>query len=257
MKRIDISASKWYKGMPYGAPGSGKTHFCGTFSQDDRTAPVLHIDCGGNPETLNNLDRVGDVIQLEKLADLNYIYDWLFKGQPDKHPMVSEMGAKPGYKTIILDTGSDLQRHNFKSVMKEESLHIADTRRSPEFGDWRAVLATMTEIAYGFFKLPMHVVITAWEKTEVDASTGATRYRPFFTGQSIDTVPGYALNVGRMINPARAEGRIAQMLKDKPDAKSVIIFQPSKTYDAKDQNGFNIPAMINPTAAKLLDLLEK
>lgn len=256
MKKIDIAASKYYKGMPYGTAGSGKTHFCGTFELDERTAPVLHIDCGGNPETLNNLGKTGTVMQLEKLADLNYIYDWLFKRQPDKHPMVSEYGATPGYKTISIDTGSDLQRHNFKTVMKEESLHIADTRRSPEFGDWRAVLATMTEIAYGFYKLPMHVIITAWEKTETDNATGATRFRPFFTGQSIDTVPAYALNVARMINPARAEGRIAQMLKDKPDAKSVMIFQPSKSYDAKDQNGFNIPAMINPTATKLLDLLD-
>lgn len=257
MKRISIESSRYVKLMPYGYPGSGKTHLCGTFSLDDRTAPVLHIDCGGNPETLGNLDRSGDVCRLERISELNVIYDWIMRGQPINHEAVSALGLAAGYKTLVLDGISDLQGYSFVSIMGEENQKIADVPRKPEFGDWRAVLAQMTKISKKLFQLDMHVIVTAWEKEDVDRDTGAIRYRPLLVGQSVDMVPGYALAVGRVINPARADGQIAKLLKDKPDARSIIIFQPGKSYDAKDQNGFNIPAMINPTASKLLDLLEK
>lgn len=258
MKRIEIRNSKHIKIMPYGYPGSGKTHFCGTFSEDERSAPVLHIDCGGNPETLGNFETIADVLRIEKIAELNAIYDWFVKGQTFDHQLVDKMGVTPGYKTLIFDGISDLQRYSFDAVMATEGNAPASISRAAEWSDYRGVLSQMTKIAKAFFSLEnIHIVITAWEKTETDIDTGAMRFRPFLQGQSIDTVPGYALCVGRMINPARADGSIAKLLKDKPDAKSIIVFQPGKSYDAKDQNGFNVPAMINPTATKLLDLLEK
>lgn len=255
MKKIDIAKSKHIKLMPYGYPGSGKTHLCGTFALDDRTAPVLHIDCGGNPETLGKFEQIGDVLRLERIAELNAVHDFFVKGQPTNHVLVSQFGVTPGYKTLILDGISDLQRYSFVSVMGEENQQIADVPRKPEFGDWRAVLGQMTKISKKLFDLSMHVVVTAWEKADTDQDTGITRFRPLLVGQSIDTVPGYALAVGRMINPSRADGKVAQLLKDNASAKSIIIFVPTKNYDAKDQHGFGVPALLDPSASKLLDLI--
>lgn len=257
MKRINISQSKYIKTMPYGYPGSGKTHLCGTFALDERTAPVLHIDCGGNPETLGKFEAVGDVLRIDKFAELNAVIDWFQKGQPAQHPLAVQMEIQPGYKTLIFDGISDLQRYSFDAVMATEGNAPASISRAAEWSDYRGVLSQMTKVAKAIYALEMHIVITAWERAEVDADTGAIRYRPFLQGQSIDTVPGYALSIGRMINPARADGAIAKLLKDNPTAKSIIIFQPTKSYDAKDQNGFNVNAMLDPTATKLLDLIEK
>lgn len=256
MKRIDVQRSKHIKTLVYGYPGSGKTHFCGTFALDDRSSPVLHVDCAGNPSTLRNLDAMPDVISIDKFSDLNYIYDWLVKGQPTNHPLVTQMNLTPGYKTLVFDGISDLQRYSFDAVMGEEGKDIADKPRAPEFGDWRGVLKQMTAIAHRFFSLPMHVVVTAWEYVKTD-EYGQTRYRPFLQGQSIDTVPGYALCVARLIHKSRVNGAMEKALKDIPDTVNVMLLQPTKNYDAKDQNGFGISYLTNPTATKLLDLLEK
>lgn len=257
MKRVNISQSKYIKLMPYGYPGSGKTHLCGTFSLDDRTRPVLHIDCGGNPETLGKFERIADVLRIDKFAELNAVIDWFQKGQPLDHQLVKAMDIQPGYKTLIFDGISDLQRYSFDAVMATEGNAPASISRAAEWSDYRGVLSQMTKVAKAIFALEnVHVVMTAWERAETDLETGFTRYRPFLQGQSIDTVPGYALAIGRMIIPSRTDGQIAKLLKDNPTAKSIIIFQPTKSYDAKDQNGFNVNAVLDPTATKLLDLIE-
>lgn len=256
MKRVNVAQSKYVKTLVYAYPGSGKTHLLGTFALDERTAPVLHIDCGGNPETLGKFERIPDVVRLEKISELNAIHDWLVKKQPKDHPMVTQMGLVPGYKTLNFDGISDGQRYSFDAVMATEGSQIASITRAAEWADYRGVLSQMTKISKALFALEMHVMMTAWEKAETDIETGFTRYRPFLQGQSIDTVPGYALSIGRMIIPSRADGQIAKLLKDNPTAKSIIIFQPTKSYDAKDQNGFNVNAMLDPTATKLLDLIE-
>lgn len=257
MKRINLEQSLYLKGMPYGYPGSGKTWFCGTFANDERTAPVLHIDCAGNPETLTQLPKMGDVLRIEKIADLNAIYDWFVRGQPNEHVMVKEFGLTSGYKTLVFDGISDLQRYSFEAVMNDTGIAIANIPKTAEWSDYRGVLAMMSKISKRFFQLDMHVIITAWEKTEVDNDTGAQRFRPFLQGQSIDTVPGYALFVGRMIHPSRLDGQLAKFVKDHSEvAKSVMVLVPGKSYDAKDQNGIGQSLIINPTATKLLNAIE-
>jgi hypothetical protein len=117
MKRVNITQSKYIKKLIYGYPGSGKTHLCGTYALDERTSPVLHIDCGGNPETLGKFEHIPDVVRLEKISELNAIHDWLVKKQPKDHPMVTQMGLTPGYKTLNFDGISDGQRYSFDAVM--------------------------------------------------------------------------------------------------------------------------------------------
>lgn len=256
MKKLNIEASRYIKILPYGYPGSGKTHFCGTFANDDRTAPVLHVDCGGNPDSLLKHSNVPDVIRLDKFSELNHIYDWLTSGQPSNHALVTKMGLTPGYKTLVFDGISDLQRYSFEAVMSDEGKAIADLPKAAEWADYRGVLAQMTKIAKRFFALEMHVVVTAWESTKVD-DIGVTRYRPFLQGQSIDTVPGYALAVARLIHKSRVDGQLKKALENVEDSVNVMLLQPSRTYDAKDQNGFGVAFMVNPTATKLMDLLER
>lgn len=264
MRATNPSEIQWLKLLLYGDPGSTKTRTAATAAQDPRTAPALLIDIGGNPISIRDYDKRPDIISIDALTDLNLIYSWLKGGQVTtaefmqankKVNFVETMQLHPPYKTLIIDGVTDLQRFSFGLVTGNDSTGPGDLPNETKRPHFNAVLGQMVKIARMFYDLPMHVIMTALEHSDKDATTELITYRPLLLGQSASEVAGYAYVVGRLVHRTRIADKIG-FAEDAigKTATSIALFKPSGKYVAKDQTGRLGSYMIDPSMTKIMDL---
>lgn len=276
METVNLSLeNQFLRLMIYGKAGSGKTTLTATAELDQRLAPVLHIDAGGNPISVIKTGAQPKIIRMTKLADLNFIYDWLVKGQPEAHPMVQEVGCVPGYKTIVLDGLTRIQFMSFGVAMGNTEIPPGTMPSKPEWDHYGRVLLNMTNAFTKFYELKMHVMITALEDaerqlydpdkaklktTEMDDSDYYYQAMPAIDGKSLGRVTGMAESVIRMAAKHKVEPSLVKQLEkvlNKPVRHCVAQFKETRSAYAKDQHGFGVSYMADPTCTQLMDLLEK
>ena len=277
MQVIDLTNPEYLAVMPYGKPGSGKTTFLGTACDDDRTYPCLHVDISGNPETLAKRTIVVDgkrvpgrkpyVVRLGKLHELNAIFDWFIKGQPDAHPMVDKMGCRPGYKALLFDGVTAVQRKSFAVVLGQE-LQPGDIPIKAEWPTYAAVLRQMLVIATAFMQelrnQRIHVLMSCLEHTEqrfmVPGET-KTMYQyaePGLQGQAVTELPGEALAVLRFAHKTAWPVEIGKAMKAQ---YTIAQLREDRYVYAKDQHGFGgTPVnesiyLADPKVSQLLDAI--
>lgn len=261
--------------MIYGKAGSGKTTLTAGASLDARTAPVLHIDAGGNPISVIRAGATPKIVRMTKLADLNYIFDWLYRGQPEDHEMVKSAGCVPGYKTLVLDGLTRIQFMSFAVAMGNTAAKPGDMPSKPEWDHYSRVLLNMTNAFVQFYDLKMHVIVTALEdaekqffdpdkvklkEKELDDSDYYYQAMPAIDGKSLGRVTGMAETVIRMAAKHKVEPSIVKRIEkasEKPIKHCVAQFQETRSAYAKDQHGFGITYMGDPEITAMLDLLEK
>lgn len=241
----------------YGQAGSTKTRTSGTACFDARTAPVLWLDNGGNPVSIRRYETLPDFIGITKLADYNPIYEWLIAGQPKDHILVKEFNLHPPYKTLVIDGVTGTQRLSFGVVLGATNQGPSDIPPGMEFKHHGQVLRQMTVFGESFFyKLNMHVIMTALESEKQDDRVGGFRYGPLLWGQSAGELPGQATAVARMMHVERVDAKTKIAIRDVPEkVDSVAIFRPGPNYVAKDQYGGLPDIMYNPTVTKMLDAI--
>lgn len=259
VERIDLK-SPFVRVLLYGQPGSGKTRTVGTASLDERTAPCLMLDSGGNPVSIREYDPLPDIISITKLADYNPIYEWLAAGQPMDNPIVSDFNLNPPYKSLVIDGITEVQRMSFKTVIGTTNVGPGTIGASAEIQHFNKVLGQMVTFANLFFGLQIHVFMTSLERENQDQMTGAITFKPLLWGQSAGEVPGYAYSVGRMLHRAKLDNRQKKAIEvtEDPvgeDVTAVAFFMPSGKFMAKDQTGTLGAFMIDPSVTKMLDLI--
>ncbi len=256
--RVQPSKEKFLKVLLYGQPGSTKTRTAATAALDSRMAPVLMLEQGGNPLSIRDYPQLPDIIHVEHLEEYNPFYEWLAAGQPADHYVAKRFELKPPYRTLIIDSITEVQRFSFRLVTGNSKTGPGTIPQSTEIQHFNKVLGQMVTFANLFFSLPMHVILTSLEREDRDEATGTIMYKPLLWGQSGSEVAGYAYLVARLVHRAKLQGKELRMVEDAitDDTVSVALFRPSGKYVAKDQYGCMGAYMADPTMTKMLDLLE-
>lgn len=135
----------------YGRSGTGKTTLASTFPQ-----PALIVDIKDV-----GTDSISDVAEMKALDakswdDIELVY-WYLKANPGK------------FKTVILDTVSQLQQLAIEKVLKRKKKALKGTKNAGDWGtmamrDWGEVASLMKTWIINFRDLPMTVVFIAQER---------------------------------------------------------------------------------------------
>lgn len=256
--RVEPKKEEYLKVLLYGQAGSTKTRTAATAALDPRMSPVLMLEQGGNPLSIRSYAQYPTIVHMEKLEEYNPFYEWLSAGQPKDHPVVGHFDLKPPYKTLVIDSITEVQRFSFKMVTGNTKTGPGTIPQSTEIQHFNKVLGQMVTFAHLFFSLPMHVILTSLEREDKDDATGTIMYKPLLWGQSGGEVAGYAYLVARLVHRAKLQGKDLRLVEDaiSDDTVSVALFRPTGKYVAKDQYGCMGAYMADPTMSKLLDLLE-
>ncbi len=261
MKKIIATQDTYLKVLMYGQPGSTKTRTAATAALDERTAPALLLNMGGNPLSIADYEEQPDIYTMSDMRDFNAVFDFLERGMPLNHQMVTQFDARNDYKTVIIDGITDVNRDAMEKATGTTAKGVAELLPAQQIQHYGQVLRMTTRFARLFYNLPMHVIVTALEKEDRDDTSGSIYYRPLVYGQGGGELAAYAYTVARMMHVARVSRQELKTIGESGvegigAATSVAIFQPSGKIMAKDQAGMQIPYMMDPTVTKMLDLIE-
>jgi hypothetical protein len=240
--------------LMYGLPGSYKTRTAYTAALDKRTAPVLSLNCAGNPVSTRDYTSRPDIINMEDLEDFNDPFDWITAGQSPTSVLAKQFDLHPPYKTLIIDQITETQRMYFDRVMgvTRGKLKVAEVPIKREWDHYNTVLQSMIKFSRWHFDLPINVIMIAQEResnTEEGRPIG-----PLLEGQSFQEVTSYAELLVRIQVVPHCDTAIRKLLeKDHPGATHVMWLKPNNKYMAKNQYGGDTSYIINPTLTTLLD----
>lgn len=217
----------WLNVLPYGDPGVGKTMFCGTAQDHPETSPALLLDVEGGSITLRRRADL-DVVQIRTMKQIEDVHKHLFKQ--------SELY----YKTVIIDSLTELQKLDMRTVMQDQFNKKPDTTNIyvPSQREWGMSGERMRMIVRAFRDLPCNTIMTCLAQVEKDDKTSVTSYRPSLPGKLGFEIPGFFDIVGymRAVDSGGDEGIIRTMqvaktekvvAKDRTDSLDQLIRSPS------------------------------
>jgi len=166
--------------------GVGKTHYIGTAGEDPNTGPVLLLDCEGGTDTLRGWPGV-DVKPIRSMYELQVAHEELFKYN------------QGWYKTVALDSLSEIQDIDMRLVMKEAKEKSKDPDNFnidvPSPREWGIGRNHVRIVVRGFRDLPMNVIVTTLTNTIVKEGK-ADRFVPALPGKLGYEIPGFMGIVG-------------------------------------------------------------
>lgn len=222
--------------MVYGDPGVGKTVLAGSASIVEKMSPVLIIDIEGGTLSLNRDYPGVEVIRIGTWSDMQKVYDELYDG-------------KHGYKTVVLDSITEIQKFSMYGIMKE--LLKTDPSRDPDvpgMREWGKNIEQVRRLIRAFRDLPINTIITALAKSERDARTGVTKTTPSLSGKLANEVAGFLDIVVYMYT------KVVQN-EDGAEVKRLLLTQPTDTQVAKDRTGMLPQIIEDPMMQSITDYI--
>lgn len=229
---------KWINLLIYGEPGAGKTYLSATAQDGEETAPILFLDVEGGVVTIRKRRNV-DVVQVRSIKKLDDVYTELEKE-----------GDSLSYKTVIIDSITELQKLDMRTVMDVEY------NRNPDKVDkdvatmraWGKSGERMRKIIRAFRDLPCHTIITALLAQEKDESSNITMYFPSLPGKLRSEVPGFFDIVGLLQTDAKREAGNDVIVRTLQVAKTRRVI-------AKDRTGALPDVVQNPSIPLMWELI--
>ncbi len=218
--------------LVYGNPGAGKTVLAGSADVVPELRPVLFLDVEGG--TLSIRDRYPDVdvTRLQSWADMQRVYDALYKGEHE-------------YQTVVLDSLTEMQKFSMYNIMRDVMKEHPD--RDPEvpsIREWGKNIEQIRKLVRAFRDLPMNTIFTALAATDKDNKTGAVVTRPSLSGKLAMEVGGF-VDIMLYMTTKVVDGEHLRLLQSL-GTDSVI---------AKDRSD-NLPDVVtNPDMQMLYDLV--
>lgn len=205
--------------LVYGEPGAGKTYLAGTALDNKATAPVLFLDVEGGAVTLRKRKNL-DVIQIRTMDQIKQVNDEIFK-----------QGANTYYKTIIIDSLTELQKLDMRTVQKSEKLKGGDKvdEDVPSQRAWGKSGERMRRTISAYKDLPCHVIATCLVGTEYDEANGTTSFYPSLPGKLRGDVPGYFDVVGFLKAESKKVGNETVTIRTLQVAKTARVVAKDRT----------------------------
>lgn len=178
--RRPADATAFVNMLIYGGSGVGKTLLAGSAAKVEEMAPILYIDAEDGELTLGAHKSVSDLIDIAPLTDwddLQHVYNDLYD-------------RKTPYKTVVLDSGTEIQQLAMNSVLGTKG-RVLDTGITPEFKDWYRNTEQIRRMIRAFRDLPMNTIVTALEMDSQDPRTKVMMKRPAFSNKLSAQVPAF------------------------------------------------------------------
>jgi hypothetical protein len=235
--------------MIYGDPGIGKTPLVCTVTECESMLPALLIDCDEGTLSVQETEML-DTIHLTKMSvemsredidnisawnALEEIYRWLRFGDHK-------------YRTIILDGGTEVERHCELSCITHGTNYKKSGDHDPELAelaDYRRIQDRMTRMYKRFRDLRtrdshrVNFIATAHEGKRKDENSGKIMSQPLYIGAGTTKVQSAFDIIGRLT------------ILD--NGKKRIIWKLQPTAKARDRSGNLGDSMDDPSMAKIYE----
>jgi phage nucleotide-binding protein len=206
----------------YGQSGVGKTVFASQFPKPVILAPEEGL--------LSIAGKNIDYISITTPEDIEESYQYLAGPK-----------ARAKYQTVVVDSLTSLQTNVYMPAILE-----SQGRMFPEIRDWGQLLENMRRFSRQMVDLPYNIVFICLEE-EREIEEGSWVTRPMLTGRFANEAPAYVDIVMRLIVEEKR-----RKAGEEPERTRLGIFQPARSYVAKDRSGFLPQVMKDPTPAKVL-----
>lgn len=208
----------------YGDAGTGKTFLAGTAMDNDDTAPVLFLDVEGGTTTL----RKRKELDVKRITT----YDMLKSVINDVY-----MDTEGTYKTIVLDSLTELQEQDMKQIIADRDERRPDLIDTPPSQlEWGINSTHMRSVVRALRDMPLNTIITALEKRDKDEN-GVVSILPNLPGKLAYAVPGFMDIVGYLSTAEDNEGKVVRQLqtqktrrvvaKDRTSTLESVVVAPS------------------------------
>lgn len=187
--------------MVYGEPGVGKTTLAATAASHPDMGKVLVLNVEGGLLSIRNNPNV-EAIDIESAAQLEKIYYALANGD------------SPQFKTIVLDSGTELQTLHLEEVVKDavkkksgrtlDEIYLEDYGKNTSF---------IRRIVRWYKELDRHFIMTAlvkreWSNPAMVDRTAPDIVRPAFTAKLGTHLQGYFDYVWYMATKTDDDGNV-------------------------------------------------
>lgn len=219
----------------YGEPGVGKTRLAGSAADHEDTAPVLILDVEGGVTSLRHRNDI-DVIQVRDIDTIVKVHDQLQK----------EKGG--GYRTVVIDSLSELQKLDMRTVMQEEYNRQPDRtdKDVPSQRAWGKSQERLRRIIRGYKDLPVHTIMTTLVTQTTDEQTNVTHYYPALPGKMRGDAPGFFDIVGYLRVKEEQNGAVIRRLLQ-IQASSKIVAKDRTDSLGFDEEGKRLGVVFDPT----------
>lgn len=218
----------------YGEPGAGKTYLCSTAQDSEETKPILFIDVEGGVTTIRKRSDI-DVKSVRSIKEVEDIHNHVFR-DPNY------------YRTIIIDSLSELQKLDMRTVMEAIKKNSQNPDRididTPTQAAWGKSGERVRRIVRAYRDLPCNTIMTTLVATEYetdekgkDDKSKIRLFFPMLPGKLRGEVPGYFDIVGFLQADADRSGNITRTLqvaktkrvvaKDRTNSLGLVVKEPS------------------------------
>lgn len=189
----------------YGEPGTGKTHLAGTAQDCPDMAPILVLDVEGGVTTLRKRQDV-DVIQIRTMQQLQDAINGLYSTNDGY------------YKTVILDSVTELQKLDMATVMEEAKRTSNNPEKVdilvPSQREWGKSGERMRMAIRALRDIPdMNFIATAL-LSESQEDSGAKRLHPLIPGKLRHELAGFFAIVGYYKAISKKENNVVTISRE-------------------------------------------